>query len=296
MNDIQIDNGAHITRTSKKHKSKPLVIREEVSRFQYHLHLVSTIMIVLFGWSVVIFMGFAEWPGRMEKHDCVTNYLTESACFCEKPRPNWIIKQPANTISNLAYAASALLCAWIADRRTFPRDKAEVWFCSKVNLMIEHRYFSISFCLILANISHCSALYHGGWMLEGQILDQISLYAMFFWLMYFALIRLALVYFGWDPRNIAAAAKIHALLMIITITAISTMFFLTTNSPSVVLTMLYYVPTGVAFLCEVILQCIYRRLRHKRVERETSQLYILFLAILCLIVGFSCQVRNVIPS
>ena len=277
---------------------KPLISSYEVSTFQYHLHFLSTSMLIVVGWSVVVLLGLVQWPGRLEQHDCVTNYLTEDACFCEKPRRDWIFKQPVNTVSNLAYAACALLCAWSADRKVFPRNKLDIWFCQRSDLMIENRYFSMSFCLVLANISYCSALYHAGWILEGQILDLIALYAMFFWLMYFSLIKLSMLYFGWDPRNIAAAAKIHGLLMIMTIATISTMFLMSSNNlPPRLKTMLYKAPTGIAALGEVIFQTIHGRLNHRTHklpagQQKSSQALYLFLAILFLVVGFLFQVRK----
>ncbi len=198
-----------------------------------NLHVILTTITILIGWGIVFRLEFLEWPGRAEKHDCAFNYLTESACFCEKPRPNWIIKQPRNTLSNLAYAVGALFCAWISDRRSFlPPNKEGGHFnrssnISKPNLMlVERKYFSISFCLVLANISQCSALYHGGWTLYGQILDLLSLYAMFFWLMYYAIIKFVVMCLGRNDRKInRAAAKTHALMMIVTVGTISTILF-----------------------------------------------------------------------
>lgn len=118
-----------------------------------------TLFISISGWISVFVLASMKWPGKTNQYDCFQNYLLESECFCEYPRQNVLIAQPANTYSNIFFNMVGLVASWSVDTKKFPNAR---WWNTHVNSLTYSNWFAYSFGPIVANIGVSSAMMHAG--------------------------------------------------------------------------------------------------------------------------------------
>jgi len=170
-------------------------------------HLTLTLFFTITGWSALIGLGLAGWPGETNGHNCYEDYLTAEGCFCERPRPNRIMAQPVNASSNLIYSFVAVFLSWCADTKRFPNP---TWWSSHINLLTQEEYFTLSFGPVLTNIGYSSGFLHSGWTTWGDKLDSLAILLMFLWLVLFAICKFVLMWKGWSVERMRLASKCHA--------------------------------------------------------------------------------------
>lgn len=85
--------------------------------------------------------------------------------FCEAAREG-LIKQPANTISNLAFAIWGLIAAYQLDKGVF----------KKINSITQNIFFSRFFCVLMVLLSPGSMAMHATETYMGGYFDMLSMY------------------------------------------------------------------------------------------------------------------------
>lgn len=253
------------------------------SILQTRTHVVATLSLTICGWTSLFIAGALRWPGASDERNCPENYLENEYCYCERPRTGAIILQPVNTWSNLSYAIGALVCAWSADSKSFPRN----WWQTHVNMLSESRYFSVTFCLALTNISYSSGFMHAGFTTWGTIFDKMAIFVFFVWLEVFSMIKFWLMVNGWTPERIAVSATIHGLCLGAATIVLFALFF-TVNISSQVQGYIS-LTIAITLVLEVVIRYWYAWCKKKK---RMSQVWIIVLGVLLLFGGFAMIVRN----
>lgn len=166
---------------------------EEAPRsvWQKWRHVIANIVLALVGWGVLFGYGLAGWPGESASEGPEWCYVEPHAwgqCFCERLGRDAIIKQPANTYTNLFYALGGLIIAFCADTRKYPSFQ---WW-ENANLMTFEVYFSMAYSLLLTNKSYTSAMLHAGWTLWTETVDIVGMLMIFSWILWFSITKFAL--------------------------------------------------------------------------------------------------------
>ena len=161
-------------------------------------HLSLTLFITITGWVCFFILGSLGWPGKTSRLNCLEEYLVNPGCFCERPLPGRVIAQPVNTISNLVFNLVAIFISWCADTKTFPNP---TWYLTRMNLLTQSKWFSLSFGPVITNIGYSSAFMHAGWNDWADKLDSLSILLMFLWLELFSLCKFSLMIVGWTEDN-----------------------------------------------------------------------------------------------
>jgi hypothetical protein len=86
--------------------------------------------------------------------------------FCEAAREG-LIKQPANTFSNLAFAVFGILAAWQLDKGKF---------AGNINAITRSSFFSKFFCILMVLLSPGSMAMHATETFWGGYFDMLSMY------------------------------------------------------------------------------------------------------------------------
>ena len=170
-------------------------------------HLSLTLFITITGWVCFFILGSLGWPGKTSRLNCLEEYLVNPGCFCERPLPGRVIAQPVNTISNLVFNLVAIFISWCADTKTFPNP---TWYLTRMNLLTQSKWFSLSFGPVITNIGYSSAFMHAGWNDWADKLDSLSILLMFLWLELFSLCKFSLMIVGWTEDRIRIAERFHA--------------------------------------------------------------------------------------
>ncbi|HNC73117.1 MAG TPA: ceramidase domain-containing protein [Chitinophagales bacterium] len=98
--------------------------------------------------------------------------------FCEAAR-NGLIKQPANSYSNIGFLISGLACAWILSHKDI--DKSGAFF--------KHPFIPLFYCLITILLGPCSMAMHATETALGGLFDMNSMYLFGSFMFAFALAR-----------------------------------------------------------------------------------------------------------
>lgn len=245
--------------------------------------LTISLTLTIAGWTSVFVLGALGWPqdSNLDKDVCFKEYLTKAECMCEALRLDSILAQPANTISNLAYAVGGLLIAWSGDTRRFP---SALWWESS-NLITHQAYFSYSFPIVLINVSYSSAYMHGGWTRWGGTLDILSIFLLLGWIELFSICKLVLILKGWSIERIAIVTKAHAISIVISTMTLFMIWF----SFKVSTTLQNYIVYSFSTIILVEMYCSY--LYTKSGERQ-SQRWISVLALAFFGVGLVFQMLS----
>jgi hypothetical protein len=182
-----------------------------------------TLMFFIVGWTSLFIMGKNGWPGKDVPLNCFEEYLTNPECMCEKPRPNSIIAQPVNTFSNLSYAVGGIFIAWCSDTQSFP---SRLWW-ENVNLITQVNYFSLTYSIVLTNVSYCSGFFHAGWIQWGGIFDVLAMITIMLWIELYIIIKLFCVVYRTRDRSISMklATILHVMTLIIMVTIVYIIWF-----------------------------------------------------------------------
>ncbi|HYC27700.1 MAG TPA: hypothetical protein VEB42_02775, partial [Chitinophagaceae bacterium] len=86
--------------------------------------------------------------------------------FCERPRPG-LIKQPANTWSNLAFMATGLIAAFHLWKGTYHKQ---------ANHLTRSLFYSIFFCCLVIMLGPSSMAMHATTSYVGGFLDMMCMY------------------------------------------------------------------------------------------------------------------------
>jgi hypothetical protein len=241
-------------------------------------HTLATSLLTIIGWSALVAVGLAGWPGTDNR--CVEDYLEYSECFCEKIDTSRFLRQPANTVSNLAYAGAALFCAIMIDTK-HPSN----WWSANVNLLTEQTYFTMSFCLLLTNISYCSAFMHGGYKKWGGKMDGLSITVFFLWIELFSICKFALMWHGWTKESVKTAVLVHGVILTISTTVLFILDF-TIGIPAVVMSVLLYL-VALALILEIAVQYIHQFCMKKH---RLSQAWIGYAVVVLFLVALVLQI------
>lgn len=171
--------------------------------------------------TLIVFFSFAAagWPGK--SNGCDEAYLTQADCYCERPRGNAWLKQPANTLSNLAFCVVALGIAYCCDSKKWPKRE---WWENNDNFLTNHnekRYWVlISFTSIASFLGPGSMFMHASQTHWGGTVDVTSMFLYVGWSALFQVAKISVTLLNsWDrlSRFTAIGAIAYLILMAILI-------------------------------------------------------------------------------
>ena len=205
-----------------------------------------------------------------------------------------------NTYSNLSYAIAALFIAWSVDTKWSPSSCSEDnWWHSSAhfNLMTQSRYFTMSFCLILTNISYSSAFLHAGWTSWGDKLDSISFLLMFLWLIIASVVKFWLMCAGWTTDRVVLASEIHGITCVFLATVLYGYYFGIEQN----LNVQFYLKHSIvlAVILEIIIRYGYSYFGSKDSStgtKRTSTAWIGWMAMLIFVVALVIQMNSLSGS
>lgn len=119
--------------------------------------LKSTLIAALISHSLVVLAILFAWFGPA---------MGVGGNFCEAARDG-LIKQPANTVSNIAFAIFGILAAWQLDKGKFSMN---------VNAITRTDFFPRFFCILMVLLSPGSMAMHATETYWGGYFDMLSMY------------------------------------------------------------------------------------------------------------------------
>lgn len=183
-----------------------MMIRPVLSKWP----VLSTTVLTTSVWLIIFFsVALAGWPGQ--KSGCFDDYLTDPNCFCERPRRDALIAQPANTWSNLSFIVVALFISWSADAKTFPNKS---WWEDHDNLITNHKWFVMAYASIASFLGPGSMFMHASFTHWGGTLDVISMFLFVGFAAVFVSTKLVLTLVGWHETVLKWAPLANALVYI----------------------------------------------------------------------------------
>jgi hypothetical protein len=238
-----------------------------------------TLLTTTIGYIAFFTVASMGWPGETSHEHCFedNNHLTVNGCFCERPRPNSLIAQPANTWSNLIYNVVAIFLAWSADSEKFPNPR---WWHNNVNLFTREKYFMRTFCPVLSNVGYCSSSLHASFTLWSDKLDLLAIMALFIWLELFSLCKFVLMFKGWSNQGMRYASIFHGITWTIIMIPLVTLDYMG-KIPD---TRALLNSVGVFLLIELLIRYFYEHCKNKE---RMSQSWLGFVGVLFFAAGFA---------
>jgi hypothetical protein len=132
----------------------------------------------------LVWAGLGGWEGTPD------GCLVDGQCFCERDRGG-LLRQPANTLSNLGFVAAGLAIAWISDVQWRRRDASSL---SRPrprarNRMTGTRFYPGFYAAMTALLGPGSMALHASLTRWGSVLDLVSMNVFIGFVFSYALVR-----------------------------------------------------------------------------------------------------------
>jgi hypothetical protein len=127
--------------------------------------------------AILFLVGSVGWEGRED------TCLVGGQCFCERDHGG-LVRQPANTASNLGFVIAGLLVAW-----SLGRERMRGRLPRPGNPMTETRFYPGFYALAVALLGPGSMALHASLLWWGSVLDLVSMNVFIGFVFSYALVR-----------------------------------------------------------------------------------------------------------